>query len=264
MAMKIIDLIKHKVSLGYYGFSIEEVIKEIPSSRVSILASLRRLEKKGEIISVYQGFYIVVPDEFKLLGCLPADQLIVLLMDYLKIDYYVCLLSAAAYYGASHQQSQTFQVMLEKNRKNIVVKTTNIEFVANKNVKQFSIRQFNNPRGLVKVSSPETTAIDMINYPQRCGGLNNVATVLSELTESVNEKELSNLANKSSETIWIRRLGYLFEIIGNDRLAIILEKSLVKKRFNFQPLSIIHPFDSSLSKSERWKLIINTQIESDL
>ena len=37
-------------------------------------------------------------------------------MEYWQSKYYVGLLTAAMYHGASHQQPQIFQVVIEKNR----------------------------------------------------------------------------------------------------------------------------------------------------
>jgi len=47
------------------------------------------------------------------MGCLPANQFIPLLMDYLKEPYYAGMLTAAEHYGAAHQRPQAFQVLLQ-------------------------------------------------------------------------------------------------------------------------------------------------------
>jgi len=45
------------------------------------------------------------------------------------------------------------------------------------------VQPFNSPRGTLLVSTPEATAIDLVGYAAHAGGLNQVATVLSELAE---------------------------------------------------------------------------------
>ncbi|MCW5589375.1 MAG: hypothetical protein KIT27_06885 [Legionellales bacterium] len=40
------------------------------------------------------------------------------MMKYLDAEYYVALLSAAGFYGASHQKPMVFQVVSKKNRRN--------------------------------------------------------------------------------------------------------------------------------------------------
>ena len=66
--------------------------------------ALSRLAAKREIASPARGFYVVVPPEYRRLGCLPADQFIPSLMEHRKIPYYVALLSAAQYHGAAHHR----------------------------------------------------------------------------------------------------------------------------------------------------------------
>jgi len=84
------------------------------------LNALARLKKKKEIVSPSKGYYLILTPEFRKQGCLPADYFIDDLMQHWKKDYYVCLLTAALYYGAAHQQPQTFQVMIP-DKKNLLV-----------------------------------------------------------------------------------------------------------------------------------------------
>ena len=42
--------------------------------------SLSRLARKGLIASPARGFYVILPPEYRHLGCLPADQFISALM----------------------------------------------------------------------------------------------------------------------------------------------------------------------------------------
>jgi hypothetical protein len=41
------------------------------------------------------------------------------------------------------------------------------------------------PSGYVKVSSPELTALDLLQFERHIGGLNRAATVIDELSESI-------------------------------------------------------------------------------
>jgi len=86
---------------------------------VSVIAarsSIRRLKSKGLVAAPHRGFYVVVPPEYRRLGCLPADQFIPQLMQHLGLSYYAALLTAGRYHGAAHQQPQVFQVMVAQNR----------------------------------------------------------------------------------------------------------------------------------------------------
>ena len=47
------------------------------------------------------------------------------------------------------------------------------------------VQSFNTPRGTILVSTAEATAVDLVGYQHHAGGLDQVATVLSELAEHI-------------------------------------------------------------------------------
>ena len=55
----------------------------------------------GLIASPARGFDVIVPPEYRSLGCLPAEQFIPALMAQKDRPFYAGLLSAAHYYGAA-------------------------------------------------------------------------------------------------------------------------------------------------------------------
>lgn len=261
--MRIYEYIKNLQALGRYSFTIEEVEQITQRSRLATLAALERLINKGEIISPSQGFYIIVSPEFRAMKGPPPDQFIVLLMEHLKLDYYVGLLSAAQYYGAAHQQPQVFQVMLEKNKKKITYGRTSVTYIAKKNINQFSQNSFKTPRGYIKVATPEVIAMDLVTYPKHAGGLSQVATVLQELTENISSDKLMTLVKTSNECAWIQRLGYLFSAIESNSLSDILLNYLKTRNFYFKPLVPGNPI-KGFKRDQKWKLIINSEVETDL
>jgi hypothetical protein len=60
-----------------------------------------------------RGFHVIVPPEYRSLGCLPPEQFAPALMETLGMPYYAGLLSAAQFHGAAHQRPQVFQVVVE-------------------------------------------------------------------------------------------------------------------------------------------------------
>ena len=76
----------------------------------------------------------------------------------------------------------------------------------------------NTPRGKLRLSSPETTAFDLVGYPRHAGGLDNVATVLAELAERIDSVELARIA-ELSPLPWAQRLGYLLDLVGMSEKA---------------------------------------------
>ena len=76
--------------------------------------ALHRLVAKSRIISPWRNFYVIMPVEYLLKGIIPPVFYMDQLMSYLGKKYYVSLLNAASFYGASHQRVQTFSVMVEQ------------------------------------------------------------------------------------------------------------------------------------------------------
>ena len=114
--------------------------------------TLNRLAKQKLIASPARGSYVIVPLEYRSLGCLPADQFVPALMKRLNLAYYADLLSAVQYHGAAHQRPQEFQVFLEKNRRPIHCGLARVSFTARKRITEAPVQGFNTPRGTLLVS----------------------------------------------------------------------------------------------------------------
>ena len=109
------DVIADLAANGRYHFTSSELRSALRVSEAAARQALSRLAAKGEIASPARGFYVIVPPEYRRLGCLPADQFIPALMEQRNIRYYVGLLSAAQYHGAAHHRPQEFQVVVERS-----------------------------------------------------------------------------------------------------------------------------------------------------
>ena len=70
--------------------------------------------KKSRICSVRRNFYVIIPPEYLSQRILPPTLFIDDLMKFAEKPYYVGLLNAAGFYGASHQQPQEFFVVTVK------------------------------------------------------------------------------------------------------------------------------------------------------
>jgi predicted transcriptional regulator of viral defense system len=86
-------------------------------------------------------------------------------------------------------------------------------FVARKNAAEVPTRAFPTPRGEVRVSTPEATAVDLVAYPQYGGGLEEVALALLGLAETIDPARLADAA-ALGELPWAQRLGYLLDRVG--------------------------------------------------
>ncbi len=66
----------------------------------------------------------------------------------------------------------------------------------------------------MKISSPALTALDLLRYPQASGGIDNVATVLSELGPDIEPDQLALLSDRVERPI-AQRLGHMLDQLGD-------------------------------------------------
>jgi predicted transcriptional regulator of viral defense system len=265
---KLKDWIDDLQKRGRISFSKQEVVTNFPLlSAQALRNALNRLATKNNIVSVWKGFYVIVPLKYALRKMIPPELYIDDLMRFLHRPYYVGLLNAAAFYGAAHQQPQQFSVVSGlPTLRDTTKKNVRINFVATrKNIPHYWLKTFKTENGNVQVASPELTAADLITYQKEVGGLDRVATVLSELAESLNfsklNKEFFEYVPKSS----IQRLGYLLEQpLEQNSLAHTLYEKTQKFNRKFQLIPLKYKNKTENHKIDhKWKVIINKQIEID-
>ncbi|MCB1018998.1 MAG: hypothetical protein KDC27_03670 [Acidobacteria bacterium] len=247
---------------GRLVFTTEEIVQALGKSVPAVRAQLRRLKEKGRIADPFRGFHVVVPPKYRRLGCLPAEQFVPQLMAHLREPYYVALLSAAAYHGAAHQKPQVFQVMLPKARRGLECGGVRVDFVARREMSGTPFVERNTPAGVIRIASPAATALELVGYPERCGYLDNVATVLAELAESVEPAALEAEARRAP-VAWVQRLGYLLVLVEQNELADRLDRVLAAgKRF----VVALAPWQrvEGVPRDTRWQLAINTDVEPDV
>lgn len=246
---------------GRYSFVSSEAREALGVSADAAKLALSRLIRQKAIASPARGFYVVVPPEYRSLDCLPADQFIPALMQRADLPYYAGLLSAAQYHGAAHHRPQDFQVMLAKGRRPIRCGQVRVDFIVRKRLQDVPMQSFNTPRGTIQVSSPEATAVDLVGYQHRVGGLDQVATILSELSERIDPQKLV-VAAKTAPMPWAQRLGYLLERVGAPEKATALKahvKGVARQIAPLLPgasLEGVHP-------DPDWKLSINAEVEAE-
>ncbi len=245
---------------GRYTFARDEALKALKISPVALKLAARRLSRQGRLVSPRRGFFVIVPLEYKLAGSPPPSWFIDQLMGFQNESYYVGLLSAAALHGAAHQQPQEFQVMTSQQMRPAVVGRSRIRFLVKKHIKRTQTLRFKTETGTMKVSTPESTALDLVRYPIHAGGLNNVATVLSDLAENIEPKRLAEAARRDDDLPSAQRLGFLLEHIGEEAKTEPLAEWL---KISGPRTVYLRRGGPALRarKSARWKIMINEDVE---
>ena len=249
------------VATGRHHFTTSAAIEAIGGSADAVRAQLSRLKKRGRLASPMRSFHVVVPPEYRRLGCLPAEHFIDQLMESVGEPYYVALLSAAERYGAAHQRPQSLQVMVPKNRPPVECGQVRVLFVARGDLERVPVTTFNTPHGFIKYATPEMTALELLGYPQHAGGLNNVATVLQELSEEMDGEKLAETAT-FCPIGWSQRLGYLLELVDAPGLAGALKPFVSGNAKSYIPLRRSEDV-AGATRSTQWKVIVNVEVEPD-
>ncbi len=256
-------------SKGKLSFSLPELKRSFENdSETSLRRMLDRLSEKEKVVSVFKGYYVIVPPQYSSKGILPPVMFIDGLMKSLERKYYVALLNAAALHGAAHQQPQEYFVITEYP----VLRPTNKKGIK---INYISTRQLppetltvkkKTETGYITVSNPLLTAIDLISYEKRIGGLNRAATVINKLTETIKPKDINEETIKYATASTLQRLGFILE-------KVLDKKTLSEKIFSVTQKAGIKFYLISLKASgektkgqinEKWKLMINTEIEIEI
>ena len=253
------DLVVDFAARGRYHFTSSEFRSALGVSAAAANQALWRLGKRGEVASPGRGFYVVVPPEYRALGCLPPDQFVPALMSERGVRYYVGLLSAAQYHGAAHHRPQVFQVMVGRSRRPIRCGSVGVEFMVRARLADVPLTTFDSPRGSVLASTVEATAVDLVGYMGRAGGVDRVAGMLSELSEQMDAALLVEAA-RSASVLWAQRLGYLLEFVGAGERCGLLKHHVRQRARNYTRLLPSAPVEGS-TRSGDWRLLVNARIE---
>jgi len=255
---------------GRIVFCFDDLKKQFPIiSNEAIRLSVHRLKKKGRVCSVWREHFVAVPDEYALGGFVPPVEYIDKLMNSLGHKYYVGLLSAAALYGSSHHQPQSFMVVVNSNNiKSKKDKNISLRFISKSQIHEGNLIRKNASYGEVMVSNPIMTALDLINYENRIGGLERAAEVIAGLADELNISDSQSELWASLPMPVIQRFGYILEsLLGYNELGDALYRKtkcigIVFRKSCLDP-KLKHIVNDESAYDSKWKIIINTDLELD-
>ena len=260
-----IQLARHVDSLqsqGRYYFDRQQAMQVTGSSYSAFRQAAYRLDKKNRIKKVLADFFIIIPAEYSHAGMLPPSWFIDPLMKHLGVEYYVGLLSAAAIYGASHQQPMVFQVVTSKILRPISIGNMTIMFHYRKKIGPDCYAKIKTETGQMNVATVEVAICDCLRYPQAAGYLQNIATVLLELQDQLDmESLLTYIKTSNLELVNVQRLGYLIE-----QLKLSIDTTLLlqwMQEQNSQYCLLVPGLAKTERYNEKWKVIVNDDVEPD-
>lgn len=254
-----LEYIQTLINQGRWSFSSTEMSEYLGFSAKD---KLRILRKNGRVVTPVRGFHVIVPEEYLNTARLPVDRYIDAMMKHYSRPYYVGLLSASSYYGASHQSPQSFQVITNVDKRNITIGRNQILFYRKRNTIEIPISKRKTSTGYFNISTPESTLFDLVEFQKQVGGLEQVGLITIELSEKLNNTVLVETAEFYPTSI-IQRVGYLLEIIGQENLSQNLASLVQKRKPQYSYLNTLEGRDR-INKNNRWMLFVNEELEFDL
>lgn len=203
---------------GRLNLSAVELLNALPhTSAEALRQAIHRQQTRGRLIQISRGsgHYLIVPLQYSVSGAPPLE----IWLDHyftktLRSPYYVGLLSAAESYGASPYGVMVTQVFVPKPRRPIKVGRQELVFYVRANVQQMPTRWHETQEGRFKVSTPELTALELVQHNVQVGGVARVQQVLEPLCESFSTIGLQAALNAVGELSVAQRLGVLLSAQG--------------------------------------------------
>jgi predicted transcriptional regulator of viral defense system len=259
------EYINYLSSVEEYSFSLEEIAQNTSRAGTSLKFELVRLAEKGQIFNLRKGFYLIIPPRYSSVDKLPIQLYSEKFFKYLNRRYYLGLFTAARFHGASHQQSQKDYFITEAPKINAIKKKSyDIQFLTTKYWPTNNILSKKSDAGIYRISTAALTFFDLIHHHNKIGGLNRILASLEELSEEISENEMTELTSWYPHKSTLQRVGFLFEELSVEKnLADIIYNKL--KQQAYYPVLLSPMKDQKPgSSNNRWKIVVNKRLESDL
>ena len=264
MAVRTLDLLDDLVAHGRVAITTAEAADALAIPQDQVRVRMHRYVRQCRVIALARGLWVPIPPQDRVYGSLPALEMIDLLMGHLGRDYYVGWLSAAEVHGAAHQAPQALQVAVSAPVQDRTFGRVLLQFAIRTRVAEVPREQRIAPTGRFWVATPATTALDLVDDPDRSGGLSNAATVVAELAEDgkLTDDALADAAGHFAITT-VRRLGWLLDIFDLTALTSGLGRLAAEHRQ--APITALDRHSAPDGPvDQRWRVAINTEIDPDL
>lgn len=246
-----------------YLFRLEELRADPLLRRIDPSAALDALVREKRLVLPERDIYAVVPREYQRTGAPPPEWFLDAWMNATGRTYCLGLLSGAAVHVALPQAPQRTYVLTSRPFDRVRIGATELESIPDPAPdRDTEVR--NTPTGIIRIASPERTALDLVRHAQLVGGIDLVATVLEGLAERIDPTRLQRVA-ESYETPVIQRAGWIFSELTDDhaeRLAESLE-SVADARDDRLPISLRSDAPPPGKAAAPWLVVAERPLELD-
>ncbi len=246
---------------GQVTFTLAELAARTGLSGEAARAQLRRLQGRVARVRPRRALFLILNPEQRTMGAPPASWWLDAYFRWLSQPYYLALLSAAAEYGATHQAIQVVQVMTARPLRELRLGRIRVQFFVKADIDDTPVEARAGGFAPLRISTPEATALDLLRYAHRIGGAGRAVETIRQLLPAMRPTRLAAALRAKGELANAQRLGYVLEMLGQDRLARTVGAFLPRRR---APVFLETRADKSASHadstSERWSVIVNAAV----
>lgn len=250
------------ISHGKTVVTAEEAANLLGVPRQEIAQRLLRARNKRQFVTLSKGMWAVIPPEYRELGGPEPMRYIDTMMEHFECEYCVGWLSAAALHGARHQAPQVFQVSLERALRDRDIGKTKLSFYRRSYTPMITRKRVTLTSGSAVVATPGATMLMAAADLILCGGIDNVATIITELADE-NDGFLQDVLKNAPmfPRSAVSRLGWILENVagqtGLDALSAYCESD--------KTTAELSPYDGRKGRiNKRWNIIENRTVEADV
>ena len=269
---------------GIYSFSMQELKEVFPLLKEkTILNTLGTLKKQGKLLPLWNGIYSIV--RFVDIGNATDNKAIreegkpyfyiETLMQHLKREYYVALLSAVEVYLSPKEALQANEITvitsLPPLRDSFRGQGKIRYFVKKdiKNLREIGVKRKTLPFSIkertLRVASLELTAVDLLLYEKEIGGIQKAVEVIKRIKNHLSWQELPTEVILSTPVSIFQRLGYVLSFIKEEELAERLKERVLStgKKFRRTLLKTDVPEKGGEPFCPIWKIVVNISLQND-
>ena len=266
---------------GIYSFSMQELKEVFPLLKEkTILNTLGTLKKQGKLLPLWNGIYSIV--RFVDIGNATDNKAIreegkpyfyiETLMQHLKREYYVALLSAVEVYLSPKEALQANEITvitsLPPLRDSFRGQGKIRYFVKKdiKNLREIGVKRKTLPFSIkertLRVASLELTAVDLLLYEKEIGGIQKAVEVIQRIKKHLSWQELPKEVIFSTPVSIFQRLGYILSFIKEEELAEGLKERVLStgKKIRRTLLKTDVPEKGGEPFCPIWKIVVNISL----
>lgn len=248
---------------GEFIVSVDELAQAGQMTHLAIRRQLEHLSQRVQHLPGRPSAYLIVPPEHLARGAPPVAAWLDAYFRLRGQPYYVGLLSAAALHGSASQALQVTQILTTKPMRPMDLGRLHVDFYVKKHLQQTPLASLAGTPAPLAVSSPEATVLDLIAFSDRIGGIRRVTDVIADLKGVINPVGLRAALRAETQTSIKQRLGYILSILGLDRMAEEVRRSL-PKRLAVAPLQTQAPVAQRADDAHQpWRVLDNVGLDSE-